>query len=428
MIARGGVYGLTCAQYVANQPWPANQGCSLMCTTTPAGKLDIVSGTVGAAGVGDTLREFWAHRPIRPKKGRKIGGVATGIALRYQIDPVIVRIAFVAAALTGGAGLLLYVLGWLWLPEEGDNVSPAEALIHRGHSSMSSGTTVLLGLLLLPATGVLIGGGFEVFLTVALAGAAIYLLQKNRGHLEPAAMTTEVPITPAPGAPTWDPLGAAPFAWDLPEPSPPPPPPAPKPKRSRIALASLGIAVLVIAGSAVAGAWADWFSPVHVIGMVVGVLGLGLVAGAFAGGSRGMIGLVLPLSIVGLIMTSVEFNSQAQFGDLNAAPSSIADVKERYEVSAGTVVLDLRKLPNSGEVKTAVEVAVGEARVHVPKNADVQVTCSSNVGATVKCLEESAEGRRPRLDVSDNGPDGPGGLKIELDVHANVGEVSVIRD
>ncbi|TWP45202.1 PspC domain-containing protein [Lentzea tibetensis] len=399
-----------------------------MCANTTPGKLNIVSGTVGAAGVGDTLRDFWAHRPIRPKRGRKIGGVATGIALRYQIDPVIVRIAFVAAALTGGAGFLLYVLGWLWLPEEGDTVSPAEALLHRGHSSMASGTTVLLGLLLFPATGAILGGGFEVFLTVALAGAGIYLLQKNRGHLEPATITTEMPITPAPGAPSWDPLGAAPFAWDLPEPSAPPPPPAPKRKKSRIGLATLGIAVLVVAGSAVAGAWSSWFSPVHVIGLIVGVLGLGLIAGAFAGGTRGLIGLVLPLSIVGLIMTSVEFDSQAQFGDLNASPSSIADVKERYEVSAGSVVLDLRKLPNSGEVKTAVEVSVGEARVHVPKNADVQVTCASNVGATVKCLNESAEGRSPRLDVTDNGPDGPGGLKIELDVYANVGEVSVIRD
>ena len=55
-------------------------------------------------GVADTLREFWAHRPVRPRAGRKVGGVATGIALRFQIDPVIVRIAFVAL------GALVYYL------------------------------------------------------------------------------------------------------------------------------------------------------------------------------------------------------------------------------------------------------------------------------------------------------------------------------
>ena len=387
-----------------------------------------MSETVGAANVGETLREFWAHRPIRPKQGRKIGGVASGIALRYQIDPVIVRIAFVAAALTGGAGVLLYVLGWLWLPEEGDEVSPAEALIHKGHSSMSSGLTVLLGLLVLPSVGFLIGGGFEVFVTLALAAAGIYLLQKNRGHLEPAIAPTAVGVPPAPGAPAWDPLGTAPFAWDLPEPSPAPPPPAPKPPKSRIGLVAVGIATLVVAGSVIAGSWSGWFSTQHIVGLIVGVLGLGLVAGAFAGGARGLIGLVIPLSIIGFAMTTIHFDADTRFGDINAKPAAISDVQSRYETNAGTVNLDLRDLPNSGEVKTAVEVAVGEVTVQVPKNADVRLTCSSNVAGSLDCLGQHSDGREPRLQVNNDGADGPGGLKIELDVHANVGEVKVTRD
>src|SRR5687767_1889519 len=155
-------------------------------------------------GVADTLREFWAHRPVRPRAGRKLGGVATGIAMRYQIDPVIVRIAFVALALSGGVGVPLYLAGWLLLPEEGDDVSPLESLINRGHSSMSQAKTVLFGFLMFPALAFTFGsGGFQVLVTLAAAIACIYLLQKNRGHLQPAVVTDPAPVPPVPGAPAW---------------------------------------------------------------------------------------------------------------------------------------------------------------------------------------------------------------------------------
>ena len=35
-----------------------------------------------------------------------------------KIDPIIVRVVWVILALTGGAGLLAYVLFWLLAPEE----------------------------------------------------------------------------------------------------------------------------------------------------------------------------------------------------------------------------------------------------------------------------------------------------------------------
>ena len=60
-----------------------------MCDTGGGRILDNVSGTQqtsGMAGVEDTVKDFWATRPRRPRRGRKVAGVAAGIANRYRID------------------------------------------------------------------------------------------------------------------------------------------------------------------------------------------------------------------------------------------------------------------------------------------------------------------------------------------------------
>ncbi|MDX8142664.1 PspC domain-containing protein [Lentzea sp. BCCO 10_0061] len=394
-----------------------------------------MSGTEKAMqGVADTLREFWAHRPVRPRAGRKAGGVATGIALRFQIDPVIVRIAFVALALSGGVGVPLYLAGWLLLPEEGDEVSPLESLINKGHSSMPQAQTVLLGFLMFPALAFTVGsGGFQVVVTLAAAVACVYLLQKNRGHLQPATTLSDsvTPVTPpVPGAPAWDPLGAAPFAWDLPEPTPKPQPPAPRPPRGpRIGLMTLGVATLVVAGSAIAGAWAPWFTVPHVIGLVLAVLAAGLLLGSFTGGGRGLIWLMIPLSVVGFGMTAIDFDgSPSKLSSYDEKPKSVTDVRDRYETSVGSVQLDLRDLPDSGSVKTAIEVELGEVQVRVPKNADVTYRCEASSIGELDCLGKRAEGSSVDVSGRDLGENGEGGLQIELDVQASVGEVKVLRD
>ena len=45
------------------------------------------------------------------------GGVCGGMAEYFGIDPTLVRLAFVAAALLGGPGLLIYVILWIVTPE-----------------------------------------------------------------------------------------------------------------------------------------------------------------------------------------------------------------------------------------------------------------------------------------------------------------------
>ena len=52
----------------------------------------------------------------RSSRDRMVAGVAGGIGEYFDIDPVIVRIAFVAATLFAGTGLILYPIAWLVMP------------------------------------------------------------------------------------------------------------------------------------------------------------------------------------------------------------------------------------------------------------------------------------------------------------------------
>ena len=46
-----------------------------------------------------TVTAMWHTRPARRQSDRKLAGVAAALARRYDVDPVLVRIGFVVAAL-----------------------------------------------------------------------------------------------------------------------------------------------------------------------------------------------------------------------------------------------------------------------------------------------------------------------------------------
>jgi phage shock protein PspC (stress-responsive transcriptional regulator) len=57
------------------------------------------------------------HRMYRDPDHRIIGGVCSGMGAYWDIDPVIVRIIFVALILAGGVGALVYLILYIVLPE-----------------------------------------------------------------------------------------------------------------------------------------------------------------------------------------------------------------------------------------------------------------------------------------------------------------------
>ena len=56
-------------------------------------------------------------RLYRSNEHRMIAGVCGGLAEYFDMDPTIVRLIVVAAALAAGSGLLAYILAWIVIPQ-----------------------------------------------------------------------------------------------------------------------------------------------------------------------------------------------------------------------------------------------------------------------------------------------------------------------
>jgi phage shock protein PspC (stress-responsive transcriptional regulator) len=54
---------------------------------------------------------------VRSTNDQMVAGVAAGIAQYFNIDPTIIRLLFVLMAITGGHGLLAYLIMWMIMPE-----------------------------------------------------------------------------------------------------------------------------------------------------------------------------------------------------------------------------------------------------------------------------------------------------------------------
>jgi phage shock protein PspC (stress-responsive transcriptional regulator) len=59
----------------------------------------------------------------RPRDDRMIAGVCSGIARRFNIEPTIVRILFVASLFLPGPQILIYAAAWLLMPDESSTLA-----------------------------------------------------------------------------------------------------------------------------------------------------------------------------------------------------------------------------------------------------------------------------------------------------------------
>lgn len=128
---------------------------------------------------------------------RWVGGVASGIAQRLGIDPLIVRGILIVLAVFAGVGVLLYGIAWALLPEPDGRIHVQEAAAGRWSSGMTGALiTTVIGF---PSLGTGVWGwdryGFGPFLwTVFWVGGAIYLVyyltQRNKSRNGVSPMTS----------------------------------------------------------------------------------------------------------------------------------------------------------------------------------------------------------------------------------------------
>lgn len=81
---------------------------------------------------------------------RWFAGVAAGIADRLRIDPIIVRGIFIVLALLGGPGVLLYLIGWLLLPDSNGRIHVEEIIRGRAETGMIVVAVILTAVVIVP--------------------------------------------------------------------------------------------------------------------------------------------------------------------------------------------------------------------------------------------------------------------------------------
>ena len=68
---------------------------------------------------------------IRPREGRMVAGVCAGLGDYFGMDANLVRLIFAAISIFGGAGVLVYLVAWLVVPEEGEDRSIADSYLNK---------------------------------------------------------------------------------------------------------------------------------------------------------------------------------------------------------------------------------------------------------------------------------------------------------
>lgn len=120
--------------------------------------------------------------PIEPRPLRRglgdhvIAGVASGLGRYIGVDPVLIRLAFVLLTLAGGAGILLYLVLALVMPQAGPGEEVGTAPEPRARS-----LSRVVGWILIAAGAVFLVGRFvpemeQLVWPVALLGLGVAVL------------------------------------------------------------------------------------------------------------------------------------------------------------------------------------------------------------------------------------------------------------
>jgi phage shock protein PspC (stress-responsive transcriptional regulator)/predicted membrane protein len=399
----------------------------------------------------------------RSESDRVLAGVAGGFARWLGIDPVIVRVVLVVLAVFGGSGLLLYVIGWLFIPAEGAPSSQAEKFIDESRRPNSTARTVLIvigiviGVILFAnLVGALFGGwgGSGSVLLLLAVGATVLYLANRRPEGQPVAASlpsaaaadgaqTAVPIDasgrPASAEPETAVLptayaygGAGSYPGYV-APQPTPIPPTPKP-RSYLGLATLSIAVVVtgILVSLDVTGLVD-IPAVVVLSVALAILGIGLLVGAFVGRARWLVALAIPLLLVTAIVAVIPANLGSRLGsgigERTWAPTTVADIASPYQLSVGSAELDLSGLAlpaGDATIPVRASVGIGELIVTVPDDARVLVHATTDMGTVLVEGVASREGENAT--ITTEMPGGPAtGPTIDLFVSTSLGDLEVSR-
>src|SRR4051812_46078978 len=327
------------------------------------------------------------RRLERSSTDRMLTGVCGGIAKYLGVDATVVRIVAVGLTLLGGAGALLYLAALLLMPEEGQ---PGPAKIPGLSGGQGGRTQALTALAVIALIAIACIG-------VAVIGAVIGWI------LFPIAFLVVAGL----------------FAWWIASRERPAGSPTDILKRAGLGIGLLLICLALAAG----GAWAAAVGSGAVGAGLVIVAGAVLVAAAFARPARWLIMPALSLALAAAFVMATGITLDGGVGERQYRPTSANDVRDKYELGIGDMLVDLRQadLP-PGDRHIQVEMGVGHAAVLAPKNVCVTTHATIGVGEVAAF---DADNGGIDVDHTDAGTAPAGTPRVIIDSDMGVGMLDV---
>lgn len=404
------------------------------------------------------------RRLTRGRDHKVLAGVCDGAGRYFDIDPVIFRVVLAVLSLTGGIGLIIYGMGWLVIPQEGERQSEAHRLLS-GRIEGAPLTAVLMALVGCGLYASMLDNGtnqgFSLLLLTATAGAVYWSYQRRSGQLagEPASSVAAsavadappaVQAPPEPGSASWwrDPLtkDAPTYLWG---PDDGPYEAADKKAwRERKAAARrqdrswpFGLAVfLSVICAAAIGTGSTWdYQPLSVslevgLASALFVFGVAFVIASFAGRARGGTVFFSLLTIAALVGAASLPKHGTGWGATAWRPTTTSAVQTSYDRGAGRGLLDLTALPLGGKtVSTQVKVGAGRAEVRLPAAATVNLHYDLGIGEVVlpgKVNDGVRIQKHQHLTTTIGPPPGTlssGTINLRVDVSVGQIKVEVVR-
>jgi phage shock protein PspC (stress-responsive transcriptional regulator) len=208
---------------------------------------------------------------------------------------------------------------------------------------------------------------------------------------------------------------------------------APAGPRSPVPGVTLAGLLIVVGTLVLISRFTDWsIGPRWILGSALLVVGLGLVAAAFAGGRRAKGGLIALGAVLSLALLAVAAEPwrdvEGGIGDRTYRPVTAADVRTEYHLGVGDAVLDLTDLDFAGRdvpVTTRIDAGVGDVDVLIPRSADVRVQVETGIGDVDVFDEGAVDGYPAGSGTASWANDGD--PEIVLTINAGIGDVEVSR-
>ncbi len=359
------------------------------------------------------------HRPRRLTRrtdNRIIGGVASGIADHLDVDPWLIRAAFIALTVAGGSGILLYLLGVFTMPLVTDppGSSPLERLgTKQGRHGWWPWAILAVAVLALTDS---FSSHATIVWPVLLVGFGIYLLrdQPEREFSPSASQPGPGPPQPSVTTPAYG--GAVAMQPVLVR---------PKRERSVLFTFTLGAALLATAISvALVQGGAAHLAVQQVLAIPIVILGAGALAGAWIGRGRWLVlpALLLLPFVAAAAMAGTPFDSKT--GVHEYRPATIDETQHDYELGAGKLIVDLSKVqPGADPFTIGAHTTAGEIVIVVPKDVATEINASAGAGV-VEVLGRRDEGTAPRLITHTEGQ----GATLKLHARSGFGHVFITND